>query len=146
MTVAQRRANYVGLIEAFNEAQRSAYSQHNSCKTLITELTADIDSLEGSAEGNYSLGCLERSFRLLDSLREKIFSVENPMMCLEQCRMTLDSTPLETSVESEANKQARSDGVVVFQRSFEDTKNTLVTLKARMTVISAQIEAHNVAL
>ena len=106
MTVAQRKANYVGLIEAFNEAQCAAYSQHNSAKTIITELTADIDSLEGSAEGNYSLGCLERSYRLLDSLREKIFSVEGQMISLEQCRMTLDSTPVETSVETEVNKQA----------------------------------------
>ena len=63
-------------------------------------------------------------------------------MTLEQARLTLDNTPVETSVETEVNKQARSDGVQVFKLAFEETKNILVRLKARMTAISSIIEVH----
>ena len=115
---------------------------HNTAKTIVTELTADILSLENLAEGNYSLILLELSYKLLDSLRDKLFAVEVPLLTLDQARTTLDNTPVETSVEMEENKRTRSDGVTLFKDAFQQTKNALVALKAQMTTVSSAIEAN----
>ena len=113
---------------------------------ILLELTADIETLEQANEANYSMGLLERSYKLLDLLRSKLFEVETPLLLLEQAKMVMDSTTLEVSVETQENKNQRSEGVGTFKEAFQKTKDDMVALKRRMTNIfeeNAVAEAHH---